>query len=84
MRHFDVTFSSLAPEFAEEAPCRFGAELSGRGDCVTLRVAEKEASELIQAALARGALIEEVLPARAGLEALFLDAVAGKLREGAR
>jgi ABC-2 type transport system ATP-binding protein len=83
-RQFDITFSSLAPDFAEEVEAHYGAELSGRGGCVTLRVAEKDAGELMQAALARGALVEEVLPVRAGLEALFLDAVAGKLPEAAR
>ncbi len=83
-RRFDVTFSSLPPDFAEEAEVRFGATLSGRGDCITLRVAEKQVSELMQGALARGALVEEVLPARVGLEALFLDAVAGKIQGEAR
>ena len=38
----------------------------------------------MQGALAHGAIVEEVLPVRAGLEALFLDAVAGKLQGEAR
>ena len=83
-RQFDVTFSSLPPDFAEESEARFEAQLSGRGDCITLRVSQKHVSELMQGALAHGAIVEEVLPVRAGLEALFLDAVAGKLTGDAR
>ena len=83
-REFELSFSSLAPEVAEEAESRFDAALSGRGERVTLRVAQKHVSELMQVALARGAVIEEVQPVRADLEALFLDAVAGKLQGSAR
>jgi ABC-2 type transport system ATP-binding protein len=78
-RVLDVTFSSLAPEFAEEAEARFEAALSGRGEHITLRVAQKHLAELMQGALARGAVLEEVAPVRASLEALFLDAVAGRI-----
>ncbi len=78
-RQFELTFSSLAPEIAEEAESRFEATLSGRGGCVTLRVAQKHVSELMQGALAHGAIVEEVAPVRAGLEALFLEAVARKV-----
>jgi hypothetical protein len=38
----------------------------------------------MQGALARGGVVEEVLPVRAGLEALFLEAVAGRVAEGQR
>jgi ABC-2 type transport system ATP-binding protein len=79
-RSFDVTFSALPPEFAEQAESRFETTLSGRGDCITLRVREKQVSELIQGALAHGALVEEVLPVRVDLESVFLDAVAGKIQ----
>ncbi|HEY8120269.1 MAG TPA: ABC transporter ATP-binding protein [Myxococcota bacterium] len=83
-RKFDVTLSSLSPEFAEEAEARFEAELSGRADRITLRVADKHMSELVQGALAHGAAIEEVAPVRLGLEALFLEAVAGTIPGDAR
>jgi len=83
-RRFDATFSALSPEFADEAEARFGAELSGRGERITLRVIEKHVSELLQCALAHGARIEEVVPVRLGLEALFLEAVAGKIQGDAR
>jgi energy-coupling factor transporter ATP-binding protein EcfA2 len=83
-RKFDVTLSSLSPEFAEEAEARFEAELSGRADRITLRVADKHMSELVQGALAHGASIEEVAPVRLGLEALFLEAVAGTIPGDAR
>jgi ABC-2 type transport system ATP-binding protein len=83
-RAFDVTFSALAPELAEEAESRFEAKLSGRADRITLRVSQKHVAELMQGALARGAIVEELLPVRLGLEALFLDAVAGKISGDAR
>jgi ABC-2 type transport system ATP-binding protein len=83
-RKFDVTFSGLSPELAEEAESRFEAGLSGRGDRITLCVADKHLSELVQGALAHGAAIEEIVPVGVGLEALFLDAVSGKLRGDVR
>jgi ABC-2 type transport system ATP-binding protein len=81
-RQFDVTFSSLAPDFADEVETRFEAQLSGQGALATLRVSQKHVSELMQGALTRGAVVEEVLPVRAGLEALFLEAVAGSAGGG--
>jgi len=83
-RAFDVTFSALSPELAEQAEARFEAVLSGRGDRITLRIADKHLSELVQGALTHGAAIEEIVPVGVGLEALFLDAVSGKLRGDAR
>ncbi len=83
-RKFDVTFSSLAPDFAEQAESRFEATLSGRGERITLRVSQKHVSELLQGALAHGAQVAELTPVRASLEALFLDAVAGRIAGGAR
>ena len=74
-RRVDVTVSGLSPEFAEEAEARFSAELSGRGDSVTLRIAEKHTAEVLQSAMSRGAQIHEVLPVRLDLETLFLNAV---------
>ncbi|HEU4430906.1 MAG TPA: ABC transporter ATP-binding protein [Myxococcota bacterium] len=83
-RTFEVSFSSLAPEFAEEVEARFEAALSGRADRVTLRVSQKHVNELLLAAIARGAVLEEVAPVRANLEALFLDAVAGRIQGSER
>jgi ABC-2 type transport system ATP-binding protein len=78
-RRFDATFTGLSPELAEQAEARFGAELSGRSDRVTLRVPQKHVADLLQGALAHGATIEELAPVRLGLEELFLDAVEGKV-----
>ena len=75
-RQFDVTLSGLAPDFAEEVEAQLGAKLGGRGERVTLRLAEKEMNELVQAALARGARVEEIVRHREDLETLFLRTVA--------
>jgi ABC-2 type transport system ATP-binding protein len=83
-RQLDVTLSALSPEIAEEAETRFDAKLSGRADRITLRVSQKHVNELMQVAIAHGAVIEEVAPVRADLESLFLDAVAGRIQGGAR
>jgi ABC-2 type transport system ATP-binding protein len=83
-REFDVTFSALSPELAEEAETRFEAAVSGRADRITLRVGQKRVNELMQVALAHGAVIEEVVRVRASLEALFLDAVAGRIQGDAK
>ncbi len=74
-RRVDVTLLGLTPEFAEQAGSRFGAELSGRGDRITMRTPEKQVSDLLSSALAQGAQVEELLPVRADLESLFLHAV---------
>jgi ABC-2 type transport system ATP-binding protein len=72
---FDVTLASLPPDFVEELEGQLGARLDGRGERVTLRLAEKEMHELVQAALVRGARIEEIVRHREDLETLFLRAV---------
>ena len=74
-REFDVTLSSLAPEYLEELVGRLGLTPSGRGEQVTLRLPEKEVGPAIQGALAGGAQIQEVAPIRADLESLFLRAI---------
>jgi ABC-2 type transport system ATP-binding protein len=74
-KQFDVTLASLPPDFAEEVEAQLGTKLAGRGERVTLRLPEKEMNELVQAALARGARIEEIVRHREDLEALFLRAV---------
>ena len=83
-RQVDITFSALSPELAEEAEARFEASLSGRGERITLRVAHKQVNELVQVATSHGAVIEELSPVRASLEALFLDAVAGRTQGSAQ
>jgi ABC-2 type transport system ATP-binding protein len=75
---FDVTLAGLPADFAEEVEAQLGVSLSGHRDRVTLRLAEKEMGELLQAALARGARIEELLRHREDLEALFMRAVAAQ------
>jgi len=72
---FDVMLASLPPDFVEEVEAQLGTKLDGRGERVTLRLAEKEMNELVQAALVRGARIEEIVRHRDDLETLFLRAV---------
>jgi ABC-2 type transport system ATP-binding protein len=74
-RLYDVTLSSLPPDFAEELESRIEAPLAGRGDRVVLRLPEKEMHELVQVALARGARLEELVRHREHLEDLFLRTV---------
>jgi ABC-2 type transport system ATP-binding protein len=80
-RHFDVTLSGLAPDFVEEIQGQLGESLEGRGERVTLRLAEKEMNELVQAALVRGARVEEIARHRENLESLFLRAVGSQKGE---
>jgi ABC-2 type transport system ATP-binding protein len=74
-RQFDVTLSGLAPDFVEEISSHLGQRLEGRGERVTMRLAEKEMNEVVQAALVRGARVEEVVRHREDLESLFLRAI---------
>ena len=78
---YDLTLASLPGDFAEEIEARLGEPLVGRGDRVSLRLPEKEMHELLRAALARGARIEELVRHREDLEALFLRAVASQKGE---
>ena len=80
-KEFDVTLAGLAPEFADELAARVGDALRGRGDRVTVRLAEKEMQELVQPALARGARVEEIVRHREDLETLFLRAVESQQQE---
>jgi ABC-2 type transport system ATP-binding protein len=77
---YDATLSSLPPDFAEELEARLGP-LSGRGGRVSLRLPEKEMHDVLQAALARGARVEEVVRHREDLETLFLRTVGSQERE---
>jgi ABC-2 type transport system ATP-binding protein len=72
---FDVTLAGLPADFVDEVEAQLAAKLEGRGERVTLRLAEKEMNELVQAALVRGARIEEIVRHRDDLETLFLRAV---------
>jgi ABC-2 type transport system ATP-binding protein len=81
-KQFDVTLASLPPDFAEEIEAQLGRKLGGRGERVSLRLAEKEMHELVQAALLRGARIEEIVRHREDLETLFLRAVESQKGEG--
>ncbi len=80
---YDLTLASLPGDFAEELEAQLGVPLAGRGDRVHVRLPEKEMQELLQAALARGARVEELLRHREDLEALFLRAVNSQKGEGA-
>ncbi len=77
-KQYDATFSALSPDFAEELEAQRPGSLRGRGDRITVRVGEKESSELVQAALARGARLEELVRHRDDLESVFLRAVAAQ------
>jgi ABC-2 type transport system ATP-binding protein len=79
-RQCDLTLSLLPPELAETFESRFGAVMSGRGENVEFRVAEKHASEMIRASLDAGAEVRALSPHRVSLETIFLSAV----EEGAR
>jgi ABC-2 type transport system ATP-binding protein len=79
---YDVTLSSLPPDFAEEVEARLGAPVAGRGDRVVLRLPEKEMHELVQTALARGARLEELVRHREHLEDLFLRTVESQQQPG--
>ena len=60
---------------------RLGAPLVGRGERVVVRVGDKDMHELVQAALMRGARLEEVVRHREDLEALFLRTVQAQHEE---
>jgi ABC-2 type transport system ATP-binding protein len=80
-RSSDVTLSGLSPELVQSLEQRYGAVVSGRGENVEFRVAEKNVSELIRIALDGGAELRSVLPHRVSLESIFLSAVEEEKRE---
>ena len=57
------------------------AVVSGRGDNVEFRVAEKQVGEMLRIALDAGAEIRSVTPYRVSLETIFLSAVQEEARE---
>jgi ABC-2 type transport system ATP-binding protein len=80
-RRADVTLGNLSPDLAETFERRFGAAVSGRGDNVEFRVAEKQVAEMVRIALDAGAEIRSVTPHRVSLETIFLSAVQEEARE---
>jgi ABC-2 type transport system ATP-binding protein len=80
-RLYDVTLSGLPPDFVEEVEGQLEAPLLGRGDRVVLRLPEKEMHEVVQAALARGARLEELVRHREHLEDLFMRMVDAEREE---
>jgi ABC-2 type transport system ATP-binding protein len=83
-RSCDVTLGSVAPDLAEAFERRYGAVLSGRGQNVEFRVAEKHVGELLRAALDAGAEVRALAPHRVSLESIFLSAVEQEAREAAK
>jgi ABC-2 type transport system ATP-binding protein len=80
-RHCDLTLANLPPELAESFERRYGAGLSGRGENVEFRVAEKHSGDMIRAALDAGAEVRALTPHRVSLESIFLSAVEAGARE---
>jgi ABC-2 type transport system ATP-binding protein len=80
-RHCDLTLANLPPELAESFERRYGAGLSGRGENVEFRVAEKHSGDMIRAALDAGAEVRALAPHRVSLESIFLSAVEAGARE---
>jgi len=80
-RHCDLTLANLPPELAESFERQYGAELSGRGENVEFRVAEKHSGEMIRAAQGAGAEVRALAPHRVSLESIFLSAVEAGSRE---
>jgi ABC-2 type transport system ATP-binding protein len=83
-RRSDVTLAGVAPELAMEIERRYDAVISGRGQNIEFRVAEKHASELIRIAVDAGAEVRSVVPYRVSLESIFLSAVEEEKREAGR
>jgi len=79
-RRCDVTLANLPAELAESFERRYGALISGRGENVEFRVAEKNAGDMLRAALDAGAEVRSLVPHRVSLESIFLTAVEEEAR----
>jgi ABC-2 type transport system ATP-binding protein len=79
-RRCDVTLSNLPAELAEVFERRYGAVISGRGENVEFRVAEKHAGDMLRAALDAGAEVRSLAPYRVSLESIFMTAVQEEAR----
>jgi ABC-2 type transport system ATP-binding protein len=80
-RSADVTLAGVPPELADAFERQYGAQLSGRGQNVEFRVAEKHVQDLVRAALDAGAELRSLVPHRVSLESIFLSAVEQGARE---
>ena len=78
-RETELVLAQVPPALATLLEQRLGARLSGLGDRIEVRVAEKRVGEALREALAAGAEVVSVVPHRVSLESIFLSAVeAGK------
>jgi len=71
----DLVFANLSAEAAVRLEERFGARLRGHGERIELRIAEKDASEVLRVALDANAEVISVTPHRVSLESIFLSTV---------
>jgi ABC-2 type transport system ATP-binding protein len=71
----DVLASGLSAETGPLLEERFRAELRPLGDCIEVRVPEKNTDDVLRALLEAGAQVVSVTPHRASLERIFLSAV---------
>ena len=71
----DIVLSQLPADVAAEMEEDFSVEMRGLGERVELTVAEKQVSDVLEAALASGAHVVSVIPHRGSLEEVFLSAV---------
>jgi ABC-2 type transport system ATP-binding protein len=71
----DLVFANLSAEAAVRLEERFGARLRGHGERIELRIAEKDASEVLRVALDASAEVISVTPHRVSLESIFLSTV---------
>ncbi len=72
---FDIDVAGLAPELAERLQGEFAAELRGHRERIEVRLREKDLDEALAAILAGGGRVRGVVPVRAALEDLFLEAI---------
>ncbi len=71
----DLVFANLPAEAAARLEEHFGARLRGHGERIELRIAEKDASEVLRVALEARAEVISVTPYRVSLESIFLSTV---------
>lgn len=84
-RQADVVLAHVPPELATQLEAQCGP-LTGRGEHVELRIAEKRLGDVLARALAGGATVVSVAPRGASLETIFLSAVreAASAEQGGR
>ncbi len=74
-RQVDVVLSGVVPELAARLQEHCGADLRPHGECIELRVVEKQVEAVLRAALGAGAGVVSVTPHRVSLESIFLHTV---------